>query len=180
VSDAIGRENRVLALKLVLIIPVMLAFCASMVPLYRVICEQLGIAQSRAVIAGKNTQIDASRWVTVEFVANRNQNFAWEFRPVERNVRVHPGELTTVHYHVANAYPKPMTGRAVPSYSPIEAGKYIEKVECFCFSDQTLGPGEVREMAVVFRVRSDLDKEIGTISVSYTFFDVTGRERIKS
>ena len=179
-TDAIERENKLLGLKLALLVPVMLVFCASMVPLYRVICEQLGITQSRAVLAGQNSQVDATRWVTVEFVANRNENFGWRFEPVDRNVRVHPGELTTVRYRVVNTYSKPMTGRAVPSYSPMEAGKHFEKLECFCFSDQTLAPGEIREMPVVFRITSSLDKEIGTISVSYTFFDVTGKERARS
>ena len=176
-NGVIERENRQLGLKLALMVPVMLVFCALMVPLYKVICEQLGITQSRAVAVAQNTQVDLARWVTVEFVANRNQNFGWKFEPLERSIRVHPGELVTIKYRVVNTYPSPMTGRAVPSYSPIEAGKHFQKQECFCFSDQTLAPGEVREMPVVFRVASELDKEIETISISYTFFDVTGKAR---
>jgi cytochrome c oxidase assembly protein subunit 11 len=177
VSAAIDQENRELALKLALIVPVMLVFCASMVPLYRVICEELGITQSRVVSGAKNAQVDLSRLVTVEFLANRNQNFGWQFEPLVRSIKVHPGELTTIRYRVVNTYPVPMTGRAVASYGPIEAGKYVQKLECFCFSDQTLAPREVREMPVVFRVSPDLDKETGTISISYTFFDVTGKSR---
>ena len=176
-STSLEQENRQLAWRLTLIVPVMLVFCASMVPLYRVICEQLGITQSRVVGGAQNTQIDDSRLVTVEFVANRNQNFGWQFEPVERNVTVHPGQLTIIKYRVANNYSVSMTGRAVPSYSPIEAGKHFQKLECFCFSDQTLAPGEVREMPVVFRVSPELGKDIGTISISYTFFDVTRKER---
>ncbi len=169
------RENRILALKLVLMVPVMLGFCASMVPLYKVICEQLGISQTRAVAVGQNTQVDMTRSVTVEFLANRNQNFGWQFEPVERNVTVHPGELKTIRYRVTNLYDRTTTGRAVPSFSPMAAGRSFEKLECFCFSNQTLGPGETREMPVVFRVLPGLDKEIGTVSLSYTFFDVTGK-----
>ncbi len=176
-NSVIERENRQLGLKLALIVPVMLAFCALMVPLYRVICEQLGITQSRAIVVAQNTQVDLARWVTVEFIANRNQNFGWNFEPLERSVRVHPGELTTIKYRVVNTYPTATTGRAVPSYSPVEAGRHFQKLECFCFSDQTLAPGEVREMPVVFRVETELDKEIETISLSYTFFDVTGKAR---
>jgi cytochrome c oxidase assembly protein subunit 11 len=165
-------ENRKLGLKLALIVPVMLVFCATLVPLYRVICEQLGITQSRAV-AAQNTQVDKTRSVHVELVASRNLQLGWVFEPMERKVTVHPGELTTVRYRVVNTDNRPVVGRAVPSISPLIAGQYFEKIECFCFSDQKLQPGEAREMPVVFRVKPELDKDIGTISLSYTFFDVT-------
>lgn len=171
----IEKQNRVLGLKLALIVPVMLVFCASLVPLYRVICEQLGITQSRVLAGAGNTQVDSTRWVTIEFVANRNQNFGWRFEPLERSVRVHPGELTTVRYRAVNTTPEATTGRAVPSYGPVEAGRYFEKLECFCFSNQTLASGEVRDMPVVFRIKPEIDREIEVISVSYTFFDVTGK-----
>lgn len=172
-TSEIRRENRALGLKLALIVPVMLVFCASMVPLYRVICEQLGITQSRVIAGSGNTQIDTSRTLTVELLATRNQNMGWHFEPLQRSVRIHPGELTTVMYRVTNPFDKPMVGKAVYSVLPPEAGRKVEKLQCFCFSDQTLGPGETRDMPIVFRVTADVDEAVDTVSFSYTFFDVT-------
>jgi cytochrome c oxidase assembly protein subunit 11 len=171
VSDEIRRENRVTLAKLLLIVPVMLAFCASLVPLYRQICEVLGITSTRAIAA--STQVDATRLVNVDFIAHLNNTFAWTFEPVEKQVEVHPGATTTVNYRVTNTLPYATTGRAVPSFAPMEAGLHFHKVECFCFSNQTLQPGETREMPITFYVDSKLPKDIGAIALSYTFFDVT-------
>jgi cytochrome c oxidase assembly protein subunit 11 len=168
-SDVRSR-NRVLLLKLLLIVPVMLAFCASLVPLYRQICEVLGITASRAV--AQNTQVDTSRTIVVDFVAHLNNTFAWKFEPVQKHVDVHPGAITTISYRVSNSLPYATTGRAVPSFAPMEAGLYFNKLECFCFSNQTLEAGETRDMPVTFFVDTKLPKEIGTIALSYTFFNV--------
>lgn len=176
----IDRENRTLGLKLALIVPVMLLFCASLVPLYRVICEQLGITQSRVVTASKNTQVDLSRTLSVELLANKNGGMGWKFEPLQRNVKIHPGELTTVMYRVTNPFDRPMVGKAVYSVLPAEAGRKVEKLQCFCFSEQTLGPGETRDMPIVFRITSDVDSSVDTVSFSYTFFDVTPKEGSKS
>lgn len=175
VSEDVRRENRITLAKLLLIVPVMLAFCASLVPLYRQICEVLGITSTRAIAA--STQVDTSRLVKVDFVAHLNSTFAWTFEPVEKHVDVHPGATTTVNYRVTNTLPYATTGRAVPSFAPLEAGLHFHKVECFCFSNQTLQPGETREMPVTFYVSSKLPKDIGAIALSYTFFNVTGEEK---
>lgn len=179
-TTEIDRENRALGLKLALIVPVMLLFCASLVPLYRVICEQLGITQSRVVGASKNTQVDLSRTLSVELLANRNGGLGWKFEPLQRNVKIHPGELTTVMYRVTNPFDRPMVGKAVYSVLPPEAGRKVEKLQCFCFSEQTLGPGETRDMPIVFRITADVDAAVDTVSFSYTFFDVTPKEGNKS
>jgi len=173
----IQRENRTLGLKLALIVPVMLLFCASLVPLYRVICEQLGITQSRLIGGSGNSQVDTSRTLSIELLATRNQNMGWHFEPLQRNIRIHPGELTTVMYRVTNPFDKPMVGKAVYSVLPPEAGRKVEKFQCFCFSEQTLGPGETRDMPIVFRIGADVDKSVDTVSFSYTFFDVTPAEK---
>ncbi len=169
--NGVREQNRVMLLKLLLIIPVMLVFCASLVPLYRQICQVLGITSTRAVLP--NSQIDESRLVTVDFVAHLNNTFAWKFEPIQKHVDVHPGAVTTVNYRVTNTLPYATTGRAVPSFAPMEAGLYFNKIECFCFSNQTLQAGETREMPVTFYVNTTLPKEIGDIALSYTFFDVT-------
>ena len=164
-------SNRVLLWKLLLVVPVMLVFCASMVPLYRQICNVLGITATRTIV--QNTQVDYGRFVKVEFVANLNKNFAWKFDAVERLVEIHPGAIATINYRVTNTLPYATTGRAVPSFAPLEAGLYFNKVECFCFSNQTLQAGETRDMPVTFFVDPKMPRDLAAIALSYTFFNVT-------
>lgn len=167
----VEHNNRVLLYKLLLIIPVMLIFCASLVPLYRQICKVLGITATRSMI--ENTQIDTSRFIAIDFDANLNKSFAWNFVPVEKHVDIHPGEKMTINYRVTNTLPYATTGRAVPSFAPIEGGLYFNKIECFCFSNQTLQAGETRDMPVTFYVNPTVPKDLGAIALSYTFFNVT-------
>ncbi len=169
------RNARVTLGKLLLIIPVMLVFCASMVPLYRQICEVMGITATKSV--AQNGQVDLSRVVKVEFDANLNRNFAWQFTPLDKAVSVHPGAVATINYRVTNMMPVATTGRAVPSFGPVEAGLYFNKISCFCFSNQTLQAGESRDMPVTFFVDPKLPKEIGSIALSYTFFDVSAEQK---
>ncbi len=170
-DSELRRDNRVTLGKLLLIVPVMLVFCASLVPLYKQICAVLGITSQRAI--AQNTQVDLSRLVKVDFIAHLNNTFAWNFEPVEKHVDVHPGAIVTVNYRVTNTLPYATTGRAVPSFAPMEAGLYFNKIECFCFSNQTLQAGETRDMPVTFFVANKLPEEIGAIALSYTFFNVT-------
>jgi cytochrome c oxidase assembly protein subunit 11 len=166
----IARDNRALLWKLLLIVPVMLLFCASLVPLYKQICQVLGLTATRAV--AQNTQIDTSRSVQVDFIAHLNSDFAWKFEPVQKHIEVNPGQQVTVNYRVTNTLAHASTGRAVPSFAPMEAGSYFQKVECFCFSNQTLAAGETREMPITFWVDSKLPKDISAIALSYTFFSL--------
>ena len=165
------EANRATLKKLLLIVPVMLVFCASLVPLYRQICEVLGITATRAI--AQNTQVDTSRLVKVDFDANLNKRFAWNFEPVEKQVEVHPGAIVTINYRVTNTLSYATTGRAVPSFGPIEGGLYFNKIECFCFSNQTLQAGESRDMPVTFFIDPKMPASLGAIALSYTFFDVT-------
>jgi len=145
------------------------------VPFYEKICEVTGIRnvfQADAVAA--NTQIDASRSVSVEFDAN-TQRLPWTFKPLQASVTVHPGEVMQIEYEVRNTLDRPVTGQAVPSYGPREAALYFRKMECFCFRQQTLGPGEVRRMPVVFVIDPELPRDVNTVTLSYTFFEVDGR-----
>jgi cytochrome c oxidase assembly protein subunit 11 len=157
--------------KLLLIVVVMLIFCASMVPLYRQICEVLGITATRAI--AQNTQVDTSRWVKVDFDASLNKNFAWKFEAVEKQIDIHPGAIVTINYRVTNTMPYATTGRASPSFAPVEAGLHFNKIECFCFTNQTLQAGETRDMPVTFYVDPKMPATIGAIALSYTFHDVT-------
>src|SRR5581483_6952535 len=125
--------------------------------------------------AVKNTQVDAARWVTFQFDTNLRSDLPWEFRPLERSVRFHPGELVQVEFEVHNRSDRAITGQAIPSYGPQIAGQYVKKLECFCFRQQTLQPGEVRRMPVVFVLEKDVPKDVGYVTMSYTFFEVAGR-----
>lgn len=167
-------RNRQLMGKLLVVAAGMLGFGFAMVPMYRQICEAIGITQTRSVAASTNTQVDMSREVTVELIAS-SAGLPWRFEALERSVKLHPGELTTVRYRVVNTLGRPVTARAVMNTAPAVAARYIAKEACFCFSSQTLAAGEAREMPVVFRVRNDVPEDLSTISLSYTFFEEPGR-----
>lgn len=166
----VALQNRQLMGKLLVIAVAMLGFGFAMVPMYKQICDALGITQSR-VVAPVNTQVDPSRNVTVELIAT-NAGIPWKFEALDRSVKLHPGELVTVRYRVENTLGRPVTAHAVMNTAPAVAAKYLQKQECFCFSNQTLAAGEVREMPVVFRVAADAPREFDVISLSYTFFEV--------
>ena len=165
----LAARNRVMMTKLLVIAVAMLGFGFALVPLYRQICEAIGITQTRAV-APVNTQVDTSRNVTVELVAS-SAGLPWTFEAIDRTVTLHPGELKTVRYRVVNTLGRPVTATAVMNTAPANAARYIEKQACFCFSSQTLAAGESREMPVVFRVKADAPEGMSTISLSYTFFE---------
>jgi cytochrome c oxidase assembly protein subunit 11 len=145
-------ENRRLSRRLTIVAIGMFGFAFALVPFYNQICAALGI------------ELDSNA-----------HNLPWQFRPLVREVKVHPGALTTVEYEIVNVREAPVTGQAVPSYGPMRAGEYFQKIECFCFTQQTLAPGETRRMPVVFVVDPKLPKDVSTIAVSYTFFEVAGR-----
>jgi len=168
-NASVQRENTVLMRKLLVIVVLMLGFGFAMVPMYRQICEALGISQTRTV-GSANTQVDLTRDVKVELVAT-SAGLPWRYEAMESAVTVHPGEFKSVSYRVVNTLDRPVVAHAVMNTAPANAMGWIEKVECFCFSDQTLAPGESREMPVVFRVKSGLPQELSTISISYTFFE---------
>jgi cytochrome c oxidase assembly protein subunit 11 len=168
-------QNRRLFLRLGLVAVAMFGFGYALVPFYYQICAAWGVYTLGEVRAAPvNTQVDTSRVITVEFDANAH-GLAWRFKPLVNHIEVHPGELATVEYEVVNERSVPVTGQAVPSYGPERAAEYFRKIECFCFSQQTLAPGETRRMPVVFVVDPKLPKDVTNIALSYTFFEVAGR-----
>ena len=168
----IALRNRQMMTKLLVVAAGMLAFAFALVPMYRQICDAIGISQQRAVTA-QNTQVDTSREVKVELLAT-SAGLPWRFESIERSVTLHPGELHTVRYRVVNTLGRAVTAHAVMNTAPALAARYIEKQACFCFTDQTLAAGESREMPVVFRVKADAPADLTTISLSYTFFEKPG------
>jgi len=173
--DDLAIANRRLMKKLLVVAAIMFGFGFALVPFYEKICEVTGIRNvfQPDAIAAQNMQVDATRQVTIEFDANI-QRLPWTFKPLQASVSVHPGELTQVVYEVRNTLDRPITGQAVPSYSPQPAALYFGKMECFCFRQQTLAPGEVRRMPVVFVIDPKLPPELNTVTLSYTFFEVNG------
>jgi cytochrome c oxidase assembly protein subunit 11 len=170
------RLNRSTLGKLVVIAAVMFGFGYALVPIYRQVCEVLGInvlTQKDGTVARPvNTQVDLSRTITVEL--DGNAQGPWRFRPTQSSIKVHPGELVTVTYEVVNTQARTVKAQAIPSYAPQSATPYFKKVECFCFREQVLGPNEARQMPVVFFIDRALPREVKDITLSYTFFEIGG------
>ena len=172
---ALHLDNMHLVGKLVVVVALMFGFGYALVPLYRAICEALGInvltqMERREVVA--NTQVDKTRTVTVEFDANARG--PWDFKPATNFVTVNPGELVTVMYTFRNKQDRVMAAQAIPSYAPKQSMAHFHKYECFCFNEYTLQPGEEKTWPVVFVVDPKLPKDVNTITLSYTFFEVPG------
>ncbi len=178
--------NRQLLVRLLVVALVMFGFGYALVPMYRAICDALGInvlglseqRVSQGWFGGStakagNTQVDASRTITVEFDANARG--PWDFKPEVASVKVHPGELTTVVYEFRNVQNRTMVAQALPSYAPMQATAHFNKLECFCFTEHTLAPGESKRWPVAFVIDPKLPRDIGTITLSYTFFEVGGK-----
>ena len=164
--------------KLCVVTAGMFAFGYALIPLYKHICELTGInvlAFGESQVPGgarsaANTQVDRSRTITVEFDANARG--PWSFKPAVGSLKVHPGELTTVLYEFQNTQGRRMSAQAIPSYAPRQAASHFNKVECFCFNQYTLDPGEKKQWPVAFVIDPKLSKDVTTITLSYTFFEV--------
>ncbi len=168
-------DNRTMLIKLSVVVLGMFAFGFALVPFYDKICEATGLRNIDAAAPVQNTQVDLGRTVRIELDANVRK-LPWQFRAVEPIVGVHPGEVRQVMYEVVNTTGRPVTGQAIPSYGPAYAAQYFRKLDCFCFAQQTLAPGERRQMPVVFVIDPALPSDIGTITLSYTFFEVEGNK----
>ncbi len=169
-----ASENRRLLLRLAVAAVAMFGFGFLLVPFYNTICEVTGINRlMKADAQAANSQVDASRTLTVEFDANTHA-LPWRFSPQQSSVSTHPGELVRVDYVLENTTDKTVVGQAIPSYGPRVAAQYVKKLECFCFQQQTLAPHERRVMPVVFVVDAALPAEVNTVTLSYTFFEVEG------
>lgn len=169
------RLNKAMLGKLVVVTVLMFGFGYALVPLYKKICEITGVNDLTQVDRGaaefaKNTQVDTSRTITVEF--DGNARGPWRFKPVVSSMKVHPGELTTVTYEIANQQDRPMEAQAIPDYMPKAAMQYFRKVECFCFKQQALAAHEAKQFPVVFVIDPKLPANVDTITLSYTFFEV--------
>ena len=180
----IAHNHRML-FKLLVVVSLMFGFGYALVPMYRAICNALGInvltLSDKRIASGSwfgtaaeaNTQVDLNRTITVEFDANVRG--PWDFKPAQRSLQVHPGELATVMYEFRNRQNRTMAAQAIPSYAPMVAGAHFNKVECFCFNEWKLLPGESKTWPVTFRIDPKLPKDVTTVTLSYTFFEVGGK-----
>ena len=177
----IARQNLRMVGKLSVVAVGMFAFGYALVPLYEKICEITGInilALGERQVPGTskapaNTQVDTTRTITVEFDANARG--PWQFKPAQRSIQVHPGQLATVMYEFENVQDRRMAAQAIPSYAPRQAAAHFNKLECFCFNQYTLEPGEKKQWPVAFVIDPKLSKDVTTITLSYTFFEVGAR-----
>ena len=175
-------ENVRLLGKLAVVTVGMFGFGYALIPLYKAICEATGInilalgdtnlpgAKKLSAKDVANTQVDMSRTITVEFDANARG--PWEFKPQKASLQVHPGELATVMYEFQNTQNRRMAAQAIPSYAPMQASAHFNKLECFCFQQYTLDPGEKKQWPVAFVIDPKLSRDVTTITLSYTFFEV--------
>jgi cytochrome c oxidase assembly protein subunit 11 len=178
-------DNRRMMTKLGVVALAMFGFGYALVPMYRTICDALGInvlsvseqvtgsGLSATAARKANTQVDTTRSITIEFDANARG--PWEFKPAVNSLQVHPGEIATVMYQFRNVQNRTMSAQAIPSYAPMNAGAHFNKLECFCFNEYTLKPGESKQWPVVFYVDPKLPHDVTTITLSYTFFEVAGK-----
>ena len=184
---SVAKENAKMVGKLAIVAMGMFAFGYVLIPIYKHICEATGLnilslsekqvpgagVAGRDVKIPSNSQIDKTRTITVEFDANARG--PWDFKPAKRSIQVHPGELATVMYEFQNVQNRRMAAQAIPSYAPRQATAFFNKIECFCFSQYTLNPGEKREWLVAFVIDPRISKDVKTITLSYTFFEVGGK-----
>ncbi len=176
------HANLLMLRKLAVVALAMFGFGYALVPIYLAICEMTGInilALGEKELPGsgnarlaepQNSQVDTSRLITVEFDANARG--PWHFKPMQNSLKVHPGEMATVMYEFQNVQDRSMSAQAIPSYAPKQAGAHFNKLECFCFNQYTLAPGEKKMWPVAFVIDKKLSKDVTTITLSYTFFEV--------
>lgn len=174
VTNPQSANNLAILRKLLIIACMMFGFGFALVPFYKKICDVTGINNVLKADKVSNTQVDAGRWLTVQFDTNLRSDLPWSFSAAEKSIRIHPGELAQVTFEVRNNSGRAITGQAIPSYGPQLAARYFKKLECFCFRQQTLQPGEVRRMPVVFVIEKDLPQDVNVVTLSYSFFEVEG------
>lgn len=163
--------------KLALVVVAMFGFGFAMVPLYDVFCDITGLngKTSNEAASVNEDGIDESRTITVQFISHLSKGIPWQFEPMVKEIKVHPGEMKLVKFYAKNDAARDIIGQAVPSVSPGQAAVYFQKIECFCFNQQPLKAKEDVEMALQFYVDTDLPQEVNTITLSYTLYDITGK-----
>lgn len=169
-------DNGRMVLKLIGVVVGMFAFGFALVPLYDIICDVTGLngktGDTAYTVTGDEV-VDETRTITVQFLANNNDGMPWEFRPVVRTMKVHPGQMYETEFYARNVTLSAMTGQAVPSVAPFHAAQYFHKTECFCFEQQLLAEGEDLDMPLRFIIDPALPKHVNKLTLSYTLYDIS-------
>jgi len=173
--------NHKTAGKIAVVCVLMLGFGYALVPLYDALCDLTGLSGSTSNLNRVTPQASGiaeapavtDRQVTLQFVTAVNRSMPWDFRPDQFEMKVRLGQTYQTVFHARNRTDHAMTGQAVPAVAPPTAAPHLVKQECFCFNKQPLDSGESVAMPVVFRVTPKLPAEVDTLTLSYTFFDVT-------
>ncbi|MGQ0618762.1 MAG: cytochrome c oxidase assembly protein [Panacagrimonas sp.] len=171
-----AREGRRHGWRLLVVVVAMFGFGFALGPIYSAICKLTGIngkLSGMAADAAALPLVDESRWVKVLFVTTVNGGRPWEFRAEQEEVRVHPGQLTTVNFFAKNTEDRDLVAQAVPNVAPWNAARHFKKTECFCFNNQPFKAGETKHMPVRFMLDPALPADVDTVTLSYTFFDVS-------
>jgi cytochrome c oxidase assembly protein subunit 11 len=176
---SVAQKNRAVAIRMALFALAMLGLAFASVPLYRAFCQVTGFGGTTQKAEAAPGAVAGQ--IGVRFDANIDPALPWKFEPVQETVRIHPGARTTIYYEATNYTARSTTGQAIFNVTPEIAGKYFSKIECFCFTEQTLKPGETVKMPVIFfvdpKLRDDPDtKHIDEITLSYTFYPVENPE----
>ena len=169
------QKNRAVGIRAALFGLAMLGLAFAAVPLYRIFCQVTGFGGTTMKAEAAPGAVAGQ--IGVRFDANIDPRLPWKFEPEQATVRIHPGGRTTIYYRATNYTARSTTGQAVFNVTPESAGKYFSKIECFCFTEQTLKPGESVRMPVIFyvdpKLREDPDTQhIDEITLSYTFYPV--------
>lgn len=177
-----GRGNKLVAAICIAFVGGMVGASFAAVPLYRIFCQVTGYGGTTQRVEQASTRV-IDRKITVRFDANTNGALPWDFHPDQREVTMPIGETVQIGYTATNRAATATRGRAAFNVTPLVAGAYFNKLECFCFNDQTLKAGETLEMPVVFYIDPDIVdapelKNTKTITLSYTFFPVEGEEPV--
>ncbi len=171
-KDALEQKNKKLIKKLLFILLGSLLFAFALVPLYDVLCSVTGLNgktdNSAAVL--EKAKVDNSRYVTVQFTTNVMPGLGWNFYPKQNSIKLHPGQIETVTFIAKNITSEVVTGRAVPSVTPGIGAANLKKIECFCFVNQSLKPGEEKEMPLRFFVSPELPEDVSEMTLSYAYF----------
>ena len=168
------RKNKLIGFGLAALVAGMVGVSFAAVPLYRLFCAATGYAGTPKVgLAAAPGSVGQT--ITVRFNADTNPGLAWEFRPVQRDLRLSLGEEQVAFYRARNLADAPITGTATYNVTPDKAGKYFHKTACFCFNEQTLAPGQEMQFPVSFWVDPAIatdpsTSDVHTITLSYTFF----------
>jgi cytochrome c oxidase assembly protein subunit 11 len=177
-------RNARIAWSLVAVVGGMLALAYAAVPLYEIFCRATGFAGTPQVVAQDGERPILERTVTVRFDSNVDPNLPWRFEPVQREVKVRLGEEKLVFFRATNVSQRPIVGTATYNITPERMGGWFDKVQCFCFTEQLLKPGQTVDMPVTFFVDPEMDKDrryddIRTVTLSYTFYEAK-TERAKT